>query len=205
VQTKLILRNAVCSEGVSPKAFGVERFGKILDLGEPKNQMLLKDAAVTEWEQVLLQVLPERLQVGFKESASADLVRRAIEDLVARKDELAPEASLELNAGLQLTMDGDETDPSASLINVDDLAALLGGNRGGRGGITLVFNDQLSRWWIELTPNPDRDRIWVYDFNRLFKNFPAPGDARAEIIDWFATVEEALLAQFETISSGADS
>lgn len=204
MQQKLILRNAVCLASVSPGAFDVDAFAARLELGAVEDKMILGDLSVTEWENARLQVLPDRLQLGFKEGADGDLMRRVLEDFAGRADELAPDAPIGFNAGLLLTLDDGDADPSEKLVNANALAKALGGRDGGRGGVTLVYEDELSRWWIELSPQPDRDRAWTYDFNRHFADFPDPGEDRDEIFAWFSEIEDNLLAQFETISAGVD-
>jgi len=204
VQQKLILRNAVCLEAVSPATFQVEAFEERLSLGPSEQKMLLGNLSVTEWQDARLQILPDRLQLGFKQGASPDMVRRITEDFLGRADDLAPEAPIDFNAGLLLTREPEDPDPSEKLFDADGLAGALGGGDGGRGGMTLVFKDAQSRWWIELSPQPDEDQAWVFDFNRKFADFPARGEVRNAVLDWFADVEANLIAQFETIASRAD-
>ncbi len=205
MERKLALRNVVCrGAAVSPSAFDVDDFAQRLDLGARGDKVLLGDVSVTEWEKARLQVLPDRLQLGFKETADGELVKRATEDFLARADDLAPSGSIRFNAALRLTLGQGDPDPSEKLIDAGALASALGGESGGRGGVTLVFRDKMSRWWIELSPLPDQNNDWTFDFNRRFTNFPGPGNDRDKLLDWFANVEADLVAQFETISSGAD-
>jgi hypothetical protein len=204
VQQKLILRNAACLEAVSPATFQVEAFEERLGLGPAQDKMLVGNLSLTEWQDARLQILPDRVQLGFKETASPDMVRQATEDFLDRTTDLVPQAPIDFNAGLQLTREPEDPDPSESLLDANALAGILGGEDGGRGGMTLVFKDAQSRWWIELSPQPDEDQVWVFDFNRKFPNVPVPGGARDAVLDWFADVEANLIAQFETIASGAD-
>jgi hypothetical protein len=205
VERKLVLRNVVCrGAAVSPSAFDVDGFAQGLDLGAYEDKVLLADISVTEWEKIRLQILPDRLQLGFKETAGGELVKRATEDFLARADDLAPSASIRFNAALRLKLGKGDPDPSEKLFDADALASALGGEGDGRGGVTLVFRDKISRWWIELSPLPDQDNDWTFDFNRRFADFPDPGSDRDKLLDWFANVEADLVAQFETISLGAD-
>jgi hypothetical protein len=203
VQRKLILRNAACLAAVKPSDFDVDGFAENLDLGPSGEQLRLGDIAVMEWAKVRLQVLPDRLQLGFKEDADADIMRKATEKFFARIDGLAPDANLTFNAALQLTLEEGDPDPSEKLVNAGALATSLGG-RDGRGGITLVYHDDLSRWWIELSPQPDDVLQWIFDFNRKFDKVPASGEDRDAVLDWFVGIEARLVAQFEAISSGTD-
>jgi hypothetical protein len=185
---------------VAPSEFDVSGFADNLGLGGAEQQVVLPDFSVTEWEHVRLQILPDRMQLGFKEEADGTLLRRVLEEFLRRKDELLPRAGLEFNAALQLAREEGEEDPSIGLLDSRTLASALGGAAEVRGGITLVFEDGTSRWWIELTPDPDAPQLWIYDFNRKFEDFPGEGDKRTEILDWFAAVEEGLVTQFEILS-----
>ena len=118
-------------------------------------------------------------------------------------DEIAPGTDVGFNAALLFTMDDGDSDPSEKVVNASSLAKSLDGTD-GRGGVTLVYHDDLSRWWVELSPQPDHDEKWTFDFNRHFKGFPDSGGDRDGVLDWFADVEANLLAQFETISGGVD-
>jgi hypothetical protein len=204
VDREVILRNVVCLATVRQSEFGVEAFANRLGLGAPEDQLVLGDVARTEWEKARLQVLPDKVQLGFKATADAELVRSAVEAFLERADEMAPEAPIDFNAGLGLTLEEGDPDPSANVVDANGLASALGEQRGGRGGITLVYGDERSRWWIELTPQPDADRKWTFDFNRHFSDFPKAGAQRDEVLGWFADVEKDLLARFETISSRTD-
>lgn len=204
MERKLILRNVVCPVAdLSPSAFDVDAFGQQLDLGAGEDKVRLGDLSLTEWERVRLQILPDRLQLGLKEAADGELVRRAAETFLARVDALASGAPIGFNAALLLTLEEGDADPSEKLVNAAALAASLGG-ADGRGGLTLVYRDDVSRWWIELSPQPDQERSWTYDFNRHFAEFPEAGGDRDEVLDWFADIEAGLVAQLETISMGTD-
>ena len=203
MRTKLLVRNAVCMGTVKPGLFEVDDFAASLELGPVEEQVVLPDLSFTEWEHIRLQILPDRLQLGFKESARSDLLRRAIELFVSRKNDLLPRASLGFNAGMQITLEEGEKDPSSDLIDASRLASALGATA-ARGGVTLVFDDKLSRWWIELSPDPDEPGVWIYDFNRQLEELPDSGDAFEGILDWFSRVDEELLAQFETIVGSSE-
>jgi hypothetical protein len=202
VQRELIFRNVVChAADISRPKFDVSGFGESLDLGPGENTMRLVNVSITEWEKVRLQVLPDRLQLGFKQPADGELVRRVAEDFLVRCD-LAPGKAVGFNAAVGFTLEEGDGDPSKNVVNAPSLAKSLDG-RDGRGGVTLVYHDDLSRWWIELTPQPENDDKWTFDFNRHFAEFPSPGSDRDGVLDWFADVEANLIAQFETICGGA--
>lgn len=204
MRRQLILRNVICpAADVSPADFDVSGFAESLDLGSGENTVRLENVSVTEWEKVRLQILPERLQLGFKQSAGGELVRRAVQGFLSRRDDLAPGKPVGFNAAMGFILEEGDSDPSKKLVNAPSLAESLDG-KNGRGGITLVYHDSFSRWWIELTPQPDYDDKWTFDFNRHFKSFPDPGTDRDGVLDWFADVEASLFAQFETICGGAD-
>jgi hypothetical protein len=202
VEREIILRNVVCPASVASADFGVEAFEEQLDLGEAAEKVVLPDLFVVEWEKARLQILPERIQLGFKE-ADGDLVRRAVECFLTRMDELKPEAPIGFNAGVRLTVADGEGDPSTNVLDSTALSEALGGTR-GRGGIALVYRDETSRWWVELSPRPDEDRKWTFDFNRHFDNLPEAGETRDEVVAWFSRVEADLVAKFETLSRGVD-
>lgn len=203
MERQLILRNVICPVQVSPALFDVAEFEQSLALGTRQDKILLEDLSVVEWEAVRLQVLPERLQLGFKKDADSKVVRMVTEAFLTRLDALAPTAKIGFNAALMLTLAEGDRDPSIELVNADALAGSLGGER-GRGGVTLVYSDAISRWWIELSPQPDDEEKWVFDFNRQFERLPGAGLERDEVLDWFSDVETELFAQFETISQGTD-
>lgn len=203
MERQLILRNVVCPAQVKPSAFGVTAFEEALDLGVREDKLLLEDLSVTEWEAVRLQILPERLQLGFKENADSDSVRRAVASFLARLDELSLTEKLGFNAALLLTLSDGDRDPSDGLVNAEALAESLGGDH-GRGGLTIVYRDATSRWWIELSPQPDDEGQWVFDFNRQFEKMPQIGPGRDALVDWFADIEAGLISQFETICLGVD-
>lgn len=200
----MILRNVVCAAPISPSAFGVEAFAERLEMGAPEDQVIVGELALNEWERARLQLTPEKAQLGFKASADAAFVQRAAADFLSRRDELRPEATVEFNAGLLLTLGDGDPDPSKQVVDADAIAAALGAKGGGRGGLTLVYDDDSSRWWIELSPQPAQERKWTFDFNRNFAGFPAAGEDRDSVIGWFADVEDDLRKRFETICSGAD-
>ena len=202
VRTQLLIRNAVClATAVSPDAFDVAAFAESLGLGAGQEKLRLPNASITEWEKARLQVMPEKLQLGFKpEADEGEFVRRVLAAFLTRVDELVSgKFSVGFNAVLLVTPEEGDGDPSKGLFDAGALAEALGGT-GGRGGVTLVFHDALSRWWVELSPQPEEEGLWSYDFNRQFDGFPPVGDERDGVLDWFADVEGDLHRQFETIS-----
>jgi hypothetical protein len=205
VQRKLIARNVVCSvEGISPSVFGVDEFAEQLHLGARGDAVLLANLAIMDWERALLQILPDKLHLGFGgKDVDGAFVRSAVGAFLARVDKLAPKAPIGINATLHLSLGEGDADPSSRFLDASALAAALGGTD-GRGGIHLVYHDHLSRWWIELMPQPDQHQSWTFDFNRHFVNFPDSGDERNNVLDWFADIEAATVAQFETIFGGGD-
>jgi len=204
VERELILRNVVCAAPISPSAFGIEAFAERLKMGAPDDQVIVGDLALNEWAHARLQLTPEQAQLGFKKDASADFVRDAVADFLSRRDELRAEAAIGFNAGLLLTLGDGDADPSKNVVNADSIATALGAKGGGRGGLTVIYNDDHSRWWIELSPQPAEDQTWTFDLNRHFVDFPPVGEGRDSVIGWFAEVEGDLGERFETICSGAD-
>ncbi len=188
---------------VAPSTFGVEAFAERFGLGSATDQLVLGEVAITEWEATRLQVLPDKLQLGFKRGADAAFTRQVLAGFLERVDELAPDAQINFNAAMRLMLDDGDADPSAELIDAGTLASTFDG-KGGRGGVTLIYKDGVSRWWIELSPEPENERAWMFDYNRHFADFPDPGEERNGVIEWFADVEADLVARFETISSGVD-
>ena len=199
MERELILRDLVCPD-VAP-VFDVAAFAEALGLGVGENTVRIEDISITEWEDCRLQVLPERLQLGFKPPADGELVRRVTEEFLTRREAAAPRKPVDFNSVLILTLEEGEDDPSRSVVDAQALAESLGGE-GGRGGLTLVYRDDLSRWWIELSPAPDQDGKWTFDFNRHFASVPQEGEQRNAVLDWFADAEADLLARFEIISGG---
>jgi hypothetical protein len=204
VERELILRNVVCAAPISPSVFGIEAFAERLKMGAPDDQVIVGDLALNEWEHARLQLTPENAQLGFKKHADADFVRGAVAEFLSRRDELRPEAAIGFNAGLLLTLGEGDPDPSKKVVNANTIVTALGAKGGGRGGLTLVYNDDNSRWWIELSPQPAQEQEWTFDFNRHFADFPTAGEDRDSVIGWFAKVEGDLRERFETICSGAD-
>jgi hypothetical protein len=203
VERELILRNVVCPASVVPADFGVEAFEEQLALGEAAEKVVLPDLSIVEWEKARIQILPERIQLGFKNGADSDLVRRSVECFLGRLDELTPEAPVGFNSGVRLKVANEERDPSTKVLDSTALAEALGGTS-GRGGIALVYHDDTSRWWVELSPRPDEERQWTFDFNRHFNSLPETGKERDGVTAWFSDVEADLVAKFETLSQGVD-
>jgi hypothetical protein len=203
VERRLIFRNVACLSSVPPTEFDVDAFEAKLDLGKPEDQTVLDRVSITVWEKAQLQILPDRMQLGFRKAADESFVRLGADEFVARIQQLLPNEPVGFSAMMGLTLADGEEDPSVKLFDAKAVAGNLGGSE-GRGGITAVFNDASSRWWIELSPQPDEPSAWTYDFNRVFSDLPTEGGARDEAIGWFANVEAELIAQFETITGGAD-
>ena len=205
MERTLILRNVVCQAAdVTPTAFRIADFAEPLDFGAGEDKIRMDDLSVTEWEKARLQVLPDRLQLGFLPGADSGLTRLAVAAFFERADELAPGRAVGFNAALGLTLEEGDADPSANLVDAQTLAGSLGGDR-ARGGFTLVFHDEVSRWWVELSPQPEDDRAWTFDFNRHFSAIPEAGtDDREKVLDWFSDVEASTVSMFETISMGTD-
>ncbi len=200
----LLIRNVVCPEA-NPSGFDVNAFKAALDLGDGENMMRVNNVSISEWEKFRLQILPDRLQLGFKPPAESDLVRQVTEAFLSGRDQLGSGAKVVgANAAVQLTLEDGDGDPSQNIINAQAMAEALGGGEGARAGLTLVYRDDFSRWWIELTPQPDTDGQWAFDFNRQFETFPEAGEQRDAILDWFADVEADLFSRFETICGGGN-
>jgi len=198
VRTNLVFRNAVC-QAPSP-AFDIDGFADRLDLGAAIQQIRVPQFSLSEWREARLQNLPDRLQLGFLDAASGERVEQILSDFVDQAAELTPNAPLVFNAALRLAVEADDDDPSLPFFNAAELAGRLEGSE-GRGGITLVYKDQNSRWWIELSPAPDEDGEWMYDFNRRFLAFPTVQQEREQVFDWFRNIERNLLADFEALTA----
>lgn len=202
MRRELTLRNVVClAENVAPSAFDVGGFAESLDLGSGEDTLRLENILVTEWDKARLQILPDRLQLGFKQAAESALVRRAANYFLGRCDELAPGEAVGFNAAIEFAAEAGDPDPSENVVKASSLVEALGG-KDGRGGFSVLYRDDISRWWIEFRPQPVDEGVWTFDFNRHFKPFP-PGVEREGVLDWFADVEANMLAQFETICGGA--
>jgi hypothetical protein len=203
VERTLIFRNIACLASVPPADFGVEAFEAELGLGKPEDTTVLNTVSIILWEKARLQILPDRTQFGFTDAADGDFVRRAVDAFVLKLQHLLPGEPIGFSAMLRLTLGDEDPDPSAGLVDANAIAAKLGGTE-ARGGLAAVFNDETSRWWIELSPLPDEPGVWTYDFNRVFPRIAADGESRQQVIQWFSDTEAELIAQFETMVPGVD-
>lgn len=199
------MRNAVYLASIPAPAFGPADFGNVLGQGDAPQQVQIPQYALSEWRDMRLQIFPDRLQLGFLPSAGAELIQSALEEFLRRAGTVSATARVGFNAALRFDLAEGDADPSRNLFDADDLAARVGGT-GARSGFTLIYRDDSSRWWIELTPEPDTEGSWLFDINRQFDNFPVETGERAEIFDWFKQIERNLLEQYETITAvGASS
>ena len=60
---------------------------------------------------------------------------------------------------------------------------------------------------MELVPTPEDDRIWIYNINRHFADFPEDKERRELIFNWFQDLEGRLSAQYKSLvhDNGSDS
>jgi hypothetical protein len=195
----LSMRNFVCAAPGDPAAFDVPAFTEKLRLGNAALQLNSEEqnVLISEYRDLRLQILPDRMQLGFKPSASRQLVRDALEEFAAITLENFRPQSFGFNAELVLQLADGEPSPVASVLDGNQLAAKLGGGA-GRAGIWVVYEADSSRWWVELVPKPDDDRIWVYNINRHFTELPE-GTERAELFSWFQDLEANLSAQYKAL------
>lgn len=200
VRATLTMRNAVCLSSLTAEQFDLAGFERGLALGAIDEQVRVSGVAFTEWRVARLQILPDRVQLGFREGAPDEVVAEALRRFFRRARELAPSAPLGINAALQLEREEGEPDPSLGVFDPESLAARLGGHD-ARGGIALVFNDDHSRWWVELSPLPDDDRLWQFDFNRQFQAPAATDEDAEQVIDWFLGIDVVLEEQFKSLTN----
>jgi len=174
-------------------------FAEKLDLGEVEQQIQVPNFAIWEYSDLRLQILPDRIQLGFRQGASHDLVRSAVGELVriARSDFKA--TTFGFNANLKLDLEPTEPDPTTQILNSKELVERLGGSE-QRGGVWLVYqDDDSSRWWIELVPQIDAEKSWIFSINRHYAEFPTDEETEEAILAWFADAEMRLGEQCATL------
>ena len=204
VLTVPTIRNVVCSIAIPPAGFPIKDFAQKLELGEVEQQIQLPQYGLWEYRDLRLQVLPDRLQLGFRESASSDLVRMASEEFAAILRDRFGVMELGFNANLRLKPEeGDGEDPTAGIFVADELATRLGGTN-ARGGVWLVYDDAQdgSHWWLELVPAIPEPDWWLFSVQRTFQSFPDDEAERGAVLDWFADSEAQLVAQSKTLMEG---
>jgi hypothetical protein len=198
----LVLQNVVCPIAIPPAAFPIANFAEKLELGPVEQQVQVPEFAIWEYAGLRLQVRPDRLQLGFRQQASQDLVRQAVEEFVkiVRTDFKTNVISFNANLGLEL--DEGEPDPTAQILDAKALTQRLQGQN-PRGGVWLVYqDDDSSRWWIELVPVPDKDNRWLFSINRHYDNFPEDEESQNAILDWFQNAKMHLSEQCNALMEG---
>jgi hypothetical protein len=175
------------------------RLAEELELGPVEQQVQVPEFGFWEYADLRLQVLPDRLQLGFRQRASQDLVRRAVEEFVRVVRADFQSNIISFNANLALTIEEDEAEPTSGLLDASALAEKFQGSR-ARGGVWLIYGgDDSARWWIELIPVPDKARRWVFSVNRHYDKFPDDQDAQTDIFDWFQDAKARLSEQCEAL------
>jgi hypothetical protein len=200
----LTLRNIVCPIAIPAGAFPAADFAETLDLGEVEQQIQVPNFAIWEFSDLRLQILPDRIQLGFRQGASHDLVRSAVEEFIriARSD--FKTNTFGFNANLKLDLEPTEPDPTALILNSNELVERLGGSE-ARGGVWLVYqDDDSSRWWVELVPQIDADRSWTFSINRHYAEFPTDEETEEAVLAWFADAEMSLGKQCELLMGVTD-
>lgn len=178
-------------------------FAKKLDLGEVEQQVQIPEFALWEYADLRLQVLPDRLQLGFREQASQDLVRQASEEFIRIVQADFKVSVFGFNANLRLDLEADDHDPTERIFDADALVKKLGGSN-PRGGVWLVYNDEdTSRWWIELVPQPNKDRSWLFSVNRHYAQFPEDTETQQHILEWFQDAKTRLSDQCRSLMEGS--
>jgi hypothetical protein len=202
VLKSLVLRNVACPIVIPSAAFPIADFAEKLDLGSIEQQIQVPEFAIWEYADLRLQVLPDRLQLGFRQQASGDLVRLAVEEFVRIVRTDFKVNTIGFNANLGLELEDGEPEPTAHILNAEALVQRLQGSS-ARGGVWLVYHDNdSSRWWVELVPVPDDDRRWLFSINRRYDSFPEDEEAQAEIIDWFQNAKARLGEQCKALMEG---
>jgi hypothetical protein len=199
VTESLSMRNFVCTTPGDPAAFDLAAFASNLGLGNAVLQLNSEEQQVliAEYRDLRLQVLPERLQLGFKKSASRQLVGDALEEFAGIALEKFKPQSFGFNGELVLQLADGEPSPVTPVLDADELAVRLGGTA-GRAGISVIYEADSSRWWVELVPKPGDDKVWVYNINRHFDELP-DGDERTELYTWFQDLEANLSMQYKAL------
>lgn len=199
----LVLRNIMCPIAIPPTAFPMADFAEKLDLGEVEQQVQIPEFALWEYADLRLQVLPDRLQLGFREQASQDLVRQASEEFIRIVQADFKVSVFGFNANLRLDLEADDYDPTERIFDADALVKKLGGSN-PRGGVWLVYDDEdTSRWWIELVPRPNKDRRWLFSVNRHYAQLPEDTETQQHILDWFQDAKTRLSDQCGLLMEGS--
>jgi len=179
-------------------------FAEKLDLGEVEQQIQVPEFAIWEYSDLRLQILPDRIQLGFRQGASHELVRSAVEELIRIVRSDFKTNTFGFNANLRLDLEPSEPDPTAQILDASALVERLGGSE-PRGGAWLVYqDDDSSRWWVELVPAIGHDRSWVFSINRHYTAFPTDQDAENAIFAWFEDAEVSLSKQCDIVMGATD-
>lgn len=188
------IRNIVCPISIPPAAFPIQEFQQRLELGSIEQQIQIPEYALWEYQHVRLQVLPDRLQLGIRESASGSLARMAAEEFVRIAREEFKTRDVGFNANLRINPD-DGSDPTRKIFDAKAAADRIGGTD-PRGGVWLVYHgEDGSYWWLECVPDPNEAPWWIFSVQRRLESFPE-GDAEQDaVFDWFEHSEKRLLEQ----------
>ena len=179
-------------------------FAEKLDLGDVEQQIQVPDFGIWEYSDLRLQILPDRIQLGFRQGASHDLARSAVEEFIRIVRSDFKTNTFGFNANLRLDLEPDEPDPTAQILQSSELVERLGGSE-PRGGVWLVYQDEdSSRWWIELVPQIGKDRGWVFSINRHYAAFPTDKESENAILAWFEDAEVSLGEQCDILMGVTD-
>ena len=189
------IRNIVCPISIPPAAFPTPSFAQKLELGKIEQQIQIPQYALWEYDQLRLQALPDRLQLGFTEKASGEFAREAAQEFIRIVRGEFGASDIIFNANLRLKIEDDERDPTANVFGAEKIAASLGGSN-ARGGVWLTYDGaDSSFWWVELIPDTDASEWWIFSVQRRFTPFPE-GDAEQEsIYKWLEHSESELHTQ----------
>lgn len=193
------IRNIVCPISIPPTGFPIQDFAQKLELGPVEQQIQVSQYALWEYQDLRLQVLPDRLQLGFRETASSESVRAAAEEFISLMRERFGIEELGFNANLRIRLEEDENkDPTTGIFPAGKIVARLGGAN-PRGGIWLMYEDDESNWWIELIPDLTEPDWWVFSIQRNFSPFPDDEAKRTGVLEWFADSATHLLEQCKVV------
>lgn len=197
------IRSVVCPISIPPAAFPIQNFAHKLELGKIEQQVQVPQYALWEYEDLRLQIFLDRLQLGFREKASSEFVRTALEEYVRLLQEDFQARHFSFNANLRLQPEDGEPDPTANALDAEGIVERLGGSN-PRGGIWLVYEEGPSIWWLELIPDVRVLGWWIFSIQRNIADFPDDEDERAVIFNWFEHSESELAAQCRVLMTRGD-
>lgn len=181
---ELVGRNLVCLGTLTPSGVSLERFEESVGLPRPQTQIANPQLTLGEYDGVRLLGLEGRVQLDVGAAVEATRRRAAGAAVLDQLAAFRPTA-LGLNGIVRVVLEGDERDPTESLLAIPDVSERLSASP-IRGGFKAVYSTEAFRMTIGVDPDLDDASAWVGSANRHYDYFPE-GEARDSALDWFAS------------------